>query len=108
MDNIKENELQFILLEKIINDLELKKKVGYVFNCCKSMVAKGRHNGKFIVSWKTNQTCSESKWTKDHVTVNVCVSANGLVLLQQIIFIRTFPSVPFATERPEAIILNIR
>lgn len=56
MDNVKENELQFMLLEKIINDLELTKKAGYVFNRCKSMAAVGRHTGKFIVSWKTIQT----------------------------------------------------
>ena len=89
------------LLEKIINDLELTKKPENNFNCDKSMVAMDRHTGKVVVSQKTMQAYSESKGTRDHITVNACVFANGPVLPPHIIFAGIFPSGPYAREGPD-------
>ena len=49
------------------------------------MFAMDKYTGKVALSWKTMQAYSESKGT-DHITVNACVSTNGLVLLLHIIF----------------------
>ena len=64
------------------------------------MVAMDRCTGKVVVSWKTKQAYSEAKGTRDHITVNACVSANGLVLPPHIIFAGEFPSGPYAREGP--------
>ena len=91
-------EQHFTLLEKILNDWELTKKPENIFNCDESMVAMDRPTGKVDVSRKTKQAYSESKGTRDHITVNASVSANGLVLPPHIIFAGAFPSVPYARE----------
>ena len=72
MANFTVYEQHFTLLEKIINDLEMAKKPEHIFNCDKSMVAMVRCTGKVVVSQKTNQAYSESKGTRDHMTVNAC------------------------------------
>ena len=77
MANITMYEQHFTLLEKIINDLELTKKPENIFNC------------------------DESKGTRDHITVNACISANGLVLPLHIIFAGAFPSVLYARDSPD-------
>ena len=98
MANITVYKQHFTLLEKIINDLELTKKPESIFNCDEPMVAMDRRTDKVVVSRKTKQAYSESKGTRDHITVNACVSANGLVLPPHIIFTGAFPSGPYARK----------
>ena len=107
MANITVYEQHFTLLEKIINDLELTKKPENIFNCDESMVAIDRHTGKVIVSRKMKQACSESKGTRDHITVNACISANGLILPLHIIFAGAFSSVLYAREGPHGALYSI-
>ena len=73
MVNITVYEKHFTLLEKIINDLELTKNPENIFNCNESMVSMDRCTAKVVVSWKMKQVYSESKGTRDHITVNACV-----------------------------------
>ena len=71
------------------------------------MVAMDRCTGKVVVSWKTKQAYSEAKGTRDHVTVNACVSANGLVLPPHIIFAGEFPSGPYVREGSDGALYSI-
>ena len=107
MTNFTVYEQHFTLLEKIINDLELAKKPEHIFNCDESMVAMDRCTGKVVVSRKTKQAYSESKGTRDHITVNACVSASGLVLPPHIIFAGALPSGPYAREGPDGALCSI-
>ena len=47
-----------------------------------------RRTGKVVVSIKTKQAHAETKGTRDHITVDACVSASGLILRPQIYFSR--------------------
>lgn len=70
------------------------------------MFAMDEYTGKVALSWKTMQAYSESKGT-DHITVNACVSTNGLVLLLHIIFAWTFSSGPYLEEGPDGALYSI-
>ena len=50
---------------------------------------------------KWDKLTLESKGTRDHITVNACVLANGLILLPHIIFAGAFSSGPSAREGPD-------
>ena len=107
MANITVDEQHFILLGEIINDLELTKKPENIFNCNESVVAMDRHTAKVVVSRKTKQSYSESKGTTDHITVNACVSADGLLLPLHIIFAGAFPSGLYARENPDGALYSV-
>lgn len=70
------------------------------------MFAMDKYTGKVALSWKTMQAYSESKGT-DHITVNACVSTNGLVLLLHIIFAWAFSSGPYLEEGPDGALYSI-
>ena len=66
-----------------------------------------RRTGKVVVSRRTKQAYSESKGTRNHITVNACVSASGQVLSPHIIFVSSYPSGPYACEGPDRALYSI-
>ena len=95
------------LLEETVNKLNLRNKPKSIFNCDKSMVAMGRRTGKVVVSRNTKQAYCETKGTRDHITVNACVSASGLILPPHIIFQQSFPSGPYGRDGPDGVLYYI-
>ena len=63
----------FDLLEETIDRLHLRDNPKAIFNCDESMIAMDRRSGTVVVSRKTKHAYSESKGTRDHITVNACV-----------------------------------
>ena len=58
-----------------------------------------RHS-KVVVSLGCKQAYSQSKGSRDHITVNCAVSAAGIALSPMIIFKKTFPSTAYVTQEP--------
>ena len=56
------------------------------------MIAVDRRSGTVVVSRKTKHTYSESKGTRDHITVSACVSAPGYIMPPHIIFSQSYSS----------------
>ena len=79
----------FDLLEETIDKLELGDNLKAIFNCNKLMIAMDKRSGTVAVSRKTKHTYSESKGTRDHITISTCVLASGYIMPPHIIF---FPS----------------
>ena len=80
MANMTVFNQHFNLLEEVTEKLDLKNKPNSIFNCDESMVAMDRRTGKVVVSKNTKQAYCEMKGTRDHITVNACVSASGVIL----------------------------
>ena len=80
MANMTVFNQHFNLLEEVLEKLDLKNKPNSIFNCDESMVAMDRRTGKVVVSRNTKQAYCEMKGTRDHITVNACVSASGVIL----------------------------
>ena len=59
------------------------------------MVSMDKRTGRVVVSRRTKQAYSESKGSRDHITVNACVSASGQIIPPQVIFSESFPSGPY-------------
>ena len=97
----------FDLLEKTISQLALEEKTESIFYCDESMVNMDRRIGKAVVSKRTKQSYSESKGTRDHITVNACVSTSGQVLPPHIIFASSYPSGPYGREGPDGALYSI-
>ena len=107
MANITVFNQHFDLLEKTVKELGLENKPASIFNCDESMVAMDRRTGKVVVSKRTKQAYSESKGTRDHITVNACVAANGSILPPHIIFQKAFPSGPYARNGPDGALYSV-
>ena len=68
---------------------------------------KDRRSGKVVISRRTKHSYSESKGTRDHMTVNACTSASGVILLSHIIFSQTYPFGPYARDGPDGALHSI-
>ena len=66
-----------------------------------------RRSGTVVVSRKTKHTYSESKGTRDHITINACVSASGYIMPPHIIFSQSYPSDPYAQDWPNGALYSI-
>ena len=69
------------------------------------MVAMDRR--KVVVSRNTKQAYCETKETRDHITVNACVLASGLILPPHIIFQQSFPSGSYGRDEPDGALYSI-
>ena len=58
------------------------------------------HQGKVVVSRDSKHAHSQSKGSRDHITVNCCVSAQEASLPPMIIFEKAFPSSAYVAEGP--------
>ena len=56
--------------------------------------------GKVVVSHGSKQAHSQSKGSRDHITVNCAISAAGSALPPMIIFEKSFPSSAYVTQGP--------
>ena len=97
----------FDFLEETIDQLQLRDKPQAIFNCDESMIAMERRSGRVVVSRKTKHTYSESKGSRDHITVNACVSASGYIMPPHIIFSQSYPSGPYARDGPMGALYSI-
>ena len=66
-----------------------------------------RRTGKVVVSRNIKQAYYETKGTRDHITVNTCVSASGLILPPHIIFQQSFPSGPYGRDGSDGALYSI-
>ena len=107
MANMTVFNQHFDLLQETIGRLNLRNKLSSIFDCDESMVVMDRRTGKVVVSIKTKQAHAETKGTRDHITVNACVSASGLILRPQIIFQQAFPSSPCGRDGPDGALYSI-
>ena len=87
-------EATFYLLEETIDKLELRDNPQSIFNCDKSMIAMDKRSGAVVVY-------SESKGTRDHITINACMSASGYIMPPHIIFSQAYPSGLYAPDGPD-------
>ena len=94
-------EATFYLLEETIDKLELRDNPQSIFNCDESMIAMDKRSGAVVVSRKTEHTYSESKGTRDHITINTCMSASGYIMPPHIIFSQAYPSGLYAPDGPD-------
>ena len=101
MGNTTVRKQYFNFLEERIDKLELRGNPKAIFNCDESMIAMDRRSRTVAVSRKTKNTYSESKGTRDHITINACVSASGYIMSPNIIFAKTYPSGPYARDGPD-------
>ena len=97
----------FDLLEETIDKLELRSNPKAIFNCDESMIAMDRRLRTVAVSRKTKNTYSENKGTRDHITINACVSASGYIMPPNIIFAQSYPSGPYARDGPDGALYSI-
>ena len=86
----------FDLLEETIDQRQLRENPKAIFNCDELMIAMYRRSGTVVVSRKTKHTYSESKGTRDYITVNACVSASSYIMPPHIIFSQSYPSGHYA------------
>ena len=71
------------------------------------MAAMDRRTGKVVVSRKTKQAYSESKGSRDHITVNACLSASGQIIPPHIIFSQAYPSGSYARDGPDGALYSV-
>ena len=107
MANMTVFKQHFDLLEETMDNLNLRNKPKSIFNCDESMVAMDRRTGKVVVSRNTKQANCETKGTRDHITVNSCVSASGMILPPHIIFQQSFPSGPYGKDGLDGALYSI-
>ena len=108
MANMTVFKQHFDLLEETMDKLNLRNKPKSIFNCDKLMAAMDKRTGKVVVSRNTKQAYCETKGTRDHITVNACVSASGLILPPpHIIFQQSFPSGPYGRNGPDSALYSI-
>ena len=71
-----------------------------IFNVDESGINMELRQGKVIVKKGSKNFHSLSKGSRDHITVNCCVSAAGHVLAPMIIYEKSFPSAPYKARGP--------
>lgn len=67
--------------------------------------ARDRRSVKVAVSRRTQHSYSKSKGTRDHITVNACASASGVILPSYIIFPQAYSSGPYTRDGPDGALL---
>ena len=71
------------------------------------MIAMDKRSETVVVSRKTKHAYSESKGTRDHITINACVSVSGYIMPPHIIFSQSYPSGPYARDGPDGALYSI-
>ena len=90
----------FETLEKTLKENNLFDKPSAIFNVDESGINMECRLGKVIVVKGEKQATSLSKGSRDHITVNCCVSAAGQVVPPMSIYEKCFPSAPYIREGP--------
>ena len=93
-------ERHFKTLKKVLEEKGIFNKPEALFNVDESGMNMECRTGKVVVKSKAKHAHSLSKGSRDHITVNCCVSASGQVLPPMIIFEKCFPSAPYVREGP--------
>ena len=90
----------FDTLGKVLEEHDLLDKPQCIFNVDESGINMDLRKGKVVVSKGAKNAHSISKGSRDHITVNCCVSAAGQVLPPAIIYEKSFPSAPYKKIGP--------
>ena len=90
----KENVMinHFQILKDLLVEYHLLDKPEKLFNVDESGINMNIHQGKVVVTKGSKQVHSISKGTRDDLTVNCCVNANGECIPLILIFEKCFPS----------------
>ena len=100
-------ETHFSLLEET-DKIGLRNNPKATFNYNESMVAMNRQAGTVVVvSRKTKHKYSESKGTRDHITINTCVSASRFIVSPHTIFSQAYSSGAYAQDGPDGALYSI-
>ena len=88
----------FQTLKDLLVEHDVLDKPEKLFNVGKSGINMDIRQGKVVVTKGSKQAHSMSKGTRDHITVNCCVNANGEYIPPMIIFETCFPSTAYVKE----------
>jgi len=72
----------------------------FIYNCDESGMQLDSTNDRVLAPKGVKHVYSQSMGTREHITVHVCVCANGKVMPPMIIFAKGFPGGPYAREGP--------
>ena len=90
----------FNTLKKTLQENGLLDNAEKIFNVDESGINMELRQGKVIVKKGSKNVHCLSKGSRDHITVNYCVSAAGHVLPPMIIYEKSFPSAPYKARGP--------
>ena len=93
-------ERHFKTLKRVLKENDLLNKRDKIFNTDESGINMGLRQGKVVVSRGSKQAHSQSKGSRDHITVTCAISAAGTALPPMIIFEKSFPSSAYVTQGP--------
>ena len=93
-------ERHFKTLKRVLEENDLLNKRDKIFNTDESGINMDLRQGKVVVSRGSKQAHSQSKGSRDHITVNCAISLAGAALPPMIIFEKSFPSSAYVTQGP--------
>ena len=79
-------EHHFKTLKRVLEENDLLNKRDKIFNTDESGINMDLRQGKVVVSHGSKQAHSQSKGSRDHITINCAISTAGATLLPMIIF----------------------
>ena len=91
----------FQMLHEILVKNGLLDKPAQIFNVDEAGMEMDTASGKIVVDRNASHAYQESSGEREHITVNVCTSASGVVLPPMIIFEKHFPSGHYSENGPE-------
>ena len=90
----------FNLLLETLEKHDILNKPSHIFNVDESGMEMDSVTGKVVVNRNSKHTYQETSGEREHITVNVCASADGHFLPPMIIFERCFPSGHYSLNGP--------
>lgn len=90
----------FQLLENTVEN-GIKDKSSRIYNCDESGMQLDSTNDLVVAPRGAKHVYSQSMGTREHITVHVCICADGKVMPPMIIFAKGFPGGPYAKDGPD-------
>lgn len=91
----------FALLRETLLKCDLLDKPSHIFNVDETGMEMDKSNRRIVVDRNSKHAYQESVGDREHITVNVCCSASGLILPPMIIFEKCFPSGNYSECGPD-------
>ncbi|XP_057316504.1 uncharacterized protein LOC130657532 [Hydractinia symbiolongicarpus] len=90
----------FLTLGNLLKSENLMDKPGTIFNVDESGMNLELRKGKVVIDRSQKHAYSQGKGSREHVTVNCCVSPGGLMVPPFIIYEKSFPSGNYSANGP--------
>ena len=90
----------FTTLAKTMRKHDIFDKPEAIYNVDKSFACMDVQAGKVLVNRKSSSSYSKAIGSKEHITINICISAAGQVLPPMIIYEKNFPAHDYARKGP--------